>query len=41
VKGEDAHRLVRLMEAIDELDDVQKVYTNAEIDEAAFAEAGA
>lgn len=41
VKGEDAQKLVRLMEMIEELDDVQKVWTNAELDEAALAEAGA
>ncbi len=41
VKGEDAQKLVRLMEMIDELDDIQKVWTNAELDEAALAEAGA
>ncbi len=41
VKGDDAHKLIRLMEMIEELDDVQKVYTNAELDEAALAEAGA
>lgn len=41
VKGEDAQKLVRLMEMIEELDDVQKVWTNAELDEAALAEVGA
>ncbi|MGH7445475.1 MAG: YebC/PmpR family DNA-binding transcriptional regulator [Longimicrobiales bacterium] len=41
VRGDDAQKLVRLMEMLDDLDDVQKVYTNAELDEAAFAEAGA
>lgn len=41
VRGEDAQKLVRLMEMIEELDDVQKVSTNAELDEAALAEAGA
>ncbi|NJD11848.1 MAG: YebC/PmpR family DNA-binding transcriptional regulator [Gemmatimonadetes bacterium] len=41
VGGEDAKKLIKLMDAIDDLDDVQKVYANADIDEAAFAEAGA
>jgi len=40
VAGEDARRLIKLMDALDDLDDVQKVYSNADIDEAAFAEAG-
>ncbi len=39
VGGDDADRLIRLMEALDESDDVQKVWTNADIDEAAMAEA--
>ncbi|MHB1169715.1 MAG: YebC/PmpR family DNA-binding transcriptional regulator [Longimicrobiales bacterium] len=41
VHGDDAQKLVRLMEMIEDLDDVQKVWTNAELDEAAFAEADA
>ena len=41
VKGEDAQKLVRLMEMLDELDDVQKVWTNAELDEAALTGAEA
>lgn len=41
VSGDDQQRLVRLLDALDELDDVQKVYTNADIDEGAFAEADA
>lgn len=41
VKGEDAQKLVRLMEMLEDLDDVQKVWTNAELDEAALAGAGA
>ena len=40
VAGEDAQKLLKLLSAIDDLDDVQKVYSNADIDEAAFAEAG-
>jgi len=39
VAGSDAHKLMRLLEALEELDDVQKVHTNADIDEAALAEA--
>jgi len=39
VSGSDAHKLMRLVEALEELDDVQKVHTNADIDEAALAEA--
>lgn len=41
VAGEEARKLLRLMDALDDLDDVQKVYSNADIDEAVFAEAGA
>lgn len=41
VSGDDQQRLLRLLDALDELDDVQKVYTNADIDEGAFAEADA
>lgn len=41
VSGDDQQRLVRLLDALDELEDVQKVYTNADIDEGAFAEADA
>jgi YebC/PmpR family DNA-binding regulatory protein len=33
VEGKDAERLVKLLEALEDLDDVQKVYTNADIDE--------
>ncbi|MEO5509648.1 MAG: YebC/PmpR family DNA-binding transcriptional regulator [Longimicrobiales bacterium] len=40
VAGEDAVKLIKLLSAIDDLDDVQKVYSNADIDEAAYAEAG-
>ena len=40
VAGDDAPKLVRLMEALDDLDDVQKIYTNANVDESAFAESG-
>jgi YebC/PmpR family DNA-binding regulatory protein len=41
VDGADVTRLLKLLEAIEELDDVQKVYSNLDIDEAALAEAGA
>ena len=41
VSGEDAQKLVRLLDALEELDDVQKVHSNADIDEAAFEEVGA
>lgn len=37
VSGSDANKLMRLLEALEELDDVQKVHTNADIDEAALA----
>jgi YebC/PmpR family DNA-binding regulatory protein len=37
VEGKDAERLVKLLEAIEELDDVQKVYSNADIDMDALA----
>jgi YebC/PmpR family DNA-binding regulatory protein len=33
VEGADAARLLKLLDTIEELDDVQKVYTNADIDE--------
>ena len=39
VAGSDAGKLMRLVEALEDLDDVQKVHTNADIDEAALAEA--
>jgi len=31
VEGETAQRLIRLIEALEDLDDVQKVYTNADL----------
>ena len=40
VTGDDVPRLLKLLEALEELDDVQKVYSNMDIDEAAMAEAG-
>jgi YebC/PmpR family DNA-binding regulatory protein len=39
IAGSDAHKLMRLIEALEDLDDVQKVHSNADIDEAALAEA--
>jgi transcriptional/translational regulatory protein YebC/TACO1 len=41
VAGDEAGRIVRLLDALDDLDDVQKVYSNANVDESAFAESGA
>ncbi len=38
VSGRDAEKLVKLLEALEELDDVQKVHSNADIDEAVLAE---
>lgn len=39
VAGKDAEKLLKLLEALEELDDVQKVHSNADIDEAVLAEA--
>jgi YebC/PmpR family DNA-binding regulatory protein len=39
VSGSDAEKLVKLLDALDEHDDVHKVSTNADIDEAALAQA--
>jgi len=41
VEGADASKLLRLMEALEELDDVSKVFSNFDIDAATLAEAGA
>lgn len=38
VEGGEAQQLVRLLEALDDLDDVQHVHTNADIDEEALSE---
>jgi YebC/PmpR family DNA-binding regulatory protein len=38
VAGKDAEKLIKLLDAIEELDDVQKVHSNADIDEAALAD---
>ncbi len=40
VKGREAERLLKLLDALEENDDVQKVHSNADIDEAALAGAG-
>jgi len=37
VAGRDAERLIKLIEVLEELDDVQKVHSNADIDEAVLA----
>jgi YebC/PmpR family DNA-binding regulatory protein len=41
VEGADASRLLKLMETLEELDDVSKVFSNFDIDAATLAEAGA
>ncbi len=38
VEGRDAERLVSLLEALEDLDDVQHVYSNLDIDDALLAE---
>ncbi len=38
VGGRDAERLLKLLEVLEELDDVQHVYSNLDIDEAVLAE---
>jgi YebC/PmpR family DNA-binding regulatory protein len=40
LSGGDAHRLVKLLGLLEEQDDVQKVYSNANIDEKVLAEVG-
>ena len=40
VAGKDALKLLKILDALDENDDVQKVHSNADIDEATLAEAG-
>jgi transcriptional/translational regulatory protein YebC/TACO1 len=37
VAGREAERLIKLVEILEELDDVQKVHSNADIDEAVLA----
>ena len=39
IGGKDAHRLLKLLDGLEENDDVQKVHSNADIDEAVLAEA--
>lgn len=39
VEGQDADKLVKLLEALEDSDDVQRVSTNADIDEASLVEA--
>lgn len=39
VEGSDAEQLVRVLEGLEDSDDVQKVYANADVDEASLAEA--
>jgi transcriptional/translational regulatory protein YebC/TACO1 len=39
IEGPDAERLVRLVDALEELDDVSKVFSNFDIDAAQLAEA--
>jgi YebC/PmpR family DNA-binding regulatory protein len=39
VEGKDAEKLVKLLDALEDSDDVQKVYTNADIDESSLVEA--
>lgn len=41
VEGADATRLLKLMETLEDLDDVSKVFSNFDIDAATLAEAGA
>ena len=38
VAGKDAEKLVKLLDMLEELDDVQKVHSNADIDEAVLTE---
>jgi len=39
ITGKDAVKLLKLLHWLDDLDDVQKVHSNADIDEAVLAEA--
>jgi YebC/PmpR family DNA-binding regulatory protein len=41
VAGDEAQRVIKLLDALDDLDDVQKVYSNANVDESVFAQSGA
>jgi YebC/PmpR family DNA-binding regulatory protein len=39
VRGKDAEKLLKLLDTLEELDDVQKVHSNADVDESVLAEA--
>jgi len=39
IAGKDAEKLLKLLDMLEELDDVQKVHSNADVDEAVLAEA--
>ncbi len=41
IEGEDVNKLLKLLDALEELDDVQKVHSTLDIDEAALAQADA
>ncbi len=41
VEGPEAQKLVRLLEMLEDVDDIQNVHTNADIDESALSEVGA
>ena len=41
VEGKHAQQMLKLMEALEELDDVSKVFSNFDIDSAAMAEVSA
>ncbi len=41
VEGHDAEKLLRLLDALDDVDDIQKVHTNADIDEKVLSEVDA
>ncbi|MGQ0813031.1 MAG: YebC/PmpR family DNA-binding transcriptional regulator [Gemmatimonadota bacterium] len=41
VEGDDAQKLLKLLDALEDIDDVQKVHSNLDIDEAALEEVGA
>jgi YebC/PmpR family DNA-binding regulatory protein len=41
IDGEDVNKLLKLLDALEELDDVQKVHSNLDIDESAMAQVGA
>ena len=40
VAGRDAEKLLKILDALEENDDVQKVHSNADIDEDVLAQAG-